>query len=74
MSQTIALVDDDKNILASLSAALEDEGYNVDIYGDGIEALEGISRKPVDLAVLDIKMPGMDGCLLYTSPSPRDRG
>ncbi len=67
MSQTIALVDDDKNILASLSAALEDEGYNVDIYGDGIEALEGISKKPVDLAVLDIKMPGMDGLELLTN-------
>jgi two-component system response regulator ChvI len=61
MSQTIALVDDDKNILASLSAALEDEGYNIDVYCDGIEALEGICRKPVDLAVLDIKMPRMDG-------------
>ena len=61
MPQTIALVDDDKNILASLSAALEDEGYNIDVYCDGIEALEGICRKPVDLAVLDIKMPRMDG-------------
>ncbi len=61
MASTIALVDDDQNILASLSAALEDEGYSVDIYGDGIEALEGISRKPVDLAILDIKMPRMDG-------------
>ena len=61
MAPTIALVDDDQNILASLSAALEDEGYNVDIYVDGMEALDGISRKPVDLAILDIKMPRMDG-------------
>ncbi|MDA1089644.1 MAG: response regulator transcription factor [Proteobacteria bacterium] len=61
MAQTIALVDDDQNILASLSAALEDEGYRVDTYGDGVEALEGIARKPVDLAILDIKMPKMDG-------------
>jgi two-component system response regulator ChvI len=61
MAATIALVDDDENILASLSAALEDEGFSVDTYGDGIEALEGIGRKPVDLAILDIKMPRMDG-------------
>jgi len=61
MTHTIALVDDDQNILASLSAALEDEGYRVDTYVDGLEALEGIFRKPVDLAILDIKMPKMDG-------------
>ena len=61
MPHTIALVDDDQNILASLSAALEDEGYSVDTYGDGVEALDGIARRPVDLAVLDIKMPRMDG-------------
>ncbi|HIM25105.1 MAG TPA: response regulator transcription factor [Rhodospirillales bacterium] len=61
MTHTIALVDDDQNILASLSAALEDEGYRVDTYVDGLEALEGIVRKPVDLAILDIKMPKMDG-------------
>jgi len=61
MTHTIALVDDDQNILASLSAALEDEGYRVDTYVDSLEALEGIVRKPVDLAILDIKMPKMDG-------------
>jgi two-component system response regulator ChvI len=61
MAHTIALVDDDKNILTSLSAALEDEGYNVDIYSDGVAALDGICRKPVDLAVLDIRMPRMNG-------------
>jgi two-component system response regulator ChvI len=61
MAPTIALVDDDENILASLSAALEDEGYGVDTYSDGVMALEGIGRKPVDLAILDIKMPRMDG-------------
>ena len=61
MPHTIALVDDDQNILASLSAALEDEGYSVDTYGDGVEALDGIARQPVDLAILDIKMPRMDG-------------
>ncbi len=61
MRPTIALVDDDQNILTSLSAALIDEGYNVDVYADGLEALDGILRKPVDLAILDIKMPRMDG-------------
>ena len=61
MLHTIALVDDDQNILASLSAALEDEGYSVDTYVDGVEALDGIARRPVDLAILDIKMPRMDG-------------
>ncbi|GHU05490.1 DNA-binding response regulator [Alphaproteobacteria bacterium] len=61
MSQTIALVDDDRNITASVSIALEAEGFKVRIYGDGEEALRGISLQPVDLAVLDIKMPRMDG-------------
>ena len=61
MPNTIALVDDDQNILASLAPALEDEGYSVDTYGDGVEALDGIARRPVDLAILDIKMPRMDG-------------
>ena len=53
MPHTIALVDDDQNILTSLSAALEDEGYSVDTYVDGVEALDGIARRPVDLAILD---------------------
>ena len=61
MPHTIALVDDDQNILASLSATLGDEGYSVDTYVDGVEALDGIARRPVDLAILDIKMPRMDG-------------
>ena len=61
MSTTIALVDDDQNILASLSAALSDEGYTVETFTDGAEALEGLSRRPADLAILDIKMPRMDG-------------
>ncbi len=61
MPQTIALVDDDKNILTSVSMALEAEGFAVETYADGAEALDGIDRKPVDLAILDIKMPRMDG-------------
>jgi two-component system response regulator ChvI len=61
MAQTIALVDDDRNILTSVSIALEAEGFKVDTYADGDEALRGLAAQPVDLAVLDIKMPRMDG-------------
>ena len=61
MSHTIALVDDDRNILTSLSMALENEGFKVQTYIDAENALVGISRNPPDLAVIDIKMPGMDG-------------
>ena len=61
MKQTIALVDDDRNILTSVSMTLEQEGYAVRTYTDGESALQGIIAKPVDLAVLDIKMPRMDG-------------
>ena len=59
MHQTIALVDDDQNILTSVSMALEAEGFHVRTYKDGDDALRGLSRQPVDLAVLDIKMPRM---------------
>ncbi len=61
MQNTIALVDDDRNILTSVSIALESEGFKVRTYNDGAEALRGITASPVDLAVLDIKMPRMDG-------------
>jgi two-component system, OmpR family, response regulator ChvI len=61
VSNTIALVDDDRNILTSVSMALEAEGFAVRCYSDGAEALKGISAQPVDLAVLDIKMPRLDG-------------
>ncbi|MEM7168723.1 MAG: response regulator transcription factor [Pseudomonadota bacterium] len=61
MQPTIALVDDDRNILTSVSIALEAEGFRVRTYNDGSEALRGISANPVDLAILDIKMPRMDG-------------
>ncbi|MEC8371241.1 MAG: response regulator transcription factor [Pseudomonadota bacterium] len=61
MHQTIALVDDDHNILTSVSMALEAEGFHVATYKTGEDALRGLSRQPVDLAVLDIKMPRMDG-------------
>ena len=66
MPQTIALVDDDRNILTSVSIALEAEGFEVRTYTDGDEALRGLTAKPVDLAVLDIKMPRMDGMELLS--------
>jgi two-component system, OmpR family, response regulator ChvI len=59
--QTIALVDDDRNILTSVAMTLEQEGYQVRTYTDGESALQGLTARPVDLAVLDIKMPRMDG-------------
>lgn len=61
MSSVITLVDDDQNILASVSMALESEGFTVRTFNDGASALEGINKDPGDLAVLDIKMPRMDG-------------
>ena len=61
MSATIALVDDDRNILTSVQIALEAEGFRVRTYGDGASALAGLTREPPDLAILDIKMPRMDG-------------
>ena len=61
MRSTIALVDDDRNILTSVSMALESEGFKVRTYTDGESALAGIVQSPVDLAILDIKMPRMDG-------------
>ena len=61
MKQTIALIDDDRNILTTLSIALEKEGFQIQTYLDGESALIGLSRTPPDLAVIDIKMPRMDG-------------
>jgi len=61
MTQTIALIDDDRNILTSISIALEKEGFKVQTYLDGESALIGLTRQPPDLAVIDIKMPKMDG-------------
>jgi two-component system, OmpR family, response regulator ChvI len=63
---TIALVDDDRHILESVSMALEAEGFTVRCYADGTEALKALSAQPVDVAVLDIKMPRMDGMELLS--------
>jgi two-component system, OmpR family, response regulator ChvI len=57
----IALIDDDRNILTSVSIALEAEGFRIVTYTDGLSALEGIKSSPPDLAILDIIMPRMDG-------------
>ena len=61
MVTRIALVDDDQNILTSVSLTLEAEGFEIDCYHDGETALRGLAQRPVELAVLDIKMPRMDG-------------
>ena len=61
MAATIALVDDDKNILASVSIAIQAEGYVTRIYSDPQAALDALVETPPDLAVLDVKMPGIDG-------------
>ncbi len=61
MSATIALVDDDRNILASVSIALQAEGFLTRVYTDGVQALAALSANPADLGVFDIKMPRMDG-------------
>jgi two-component system response regulator ChvI len=61
MAATIALVDDDRNILTSLSIALQSEGFVTRLYSDGEAALKALLDNPPDIAVCDIKMPRMDG-------------
>ena len=61
MPVTIALVDDDRNILTSVSIALQAEGFATRVYSDGEAALKALVDNPPDLAVLDVKMPKMDG-------------
>jgi two-component system response regulator ChvI len=75
MSNVIALVDDDRNILTSVSIALQQEGFVTRVYSDPAAALKAIGDNPPDLGVFDIKMPGMDGMELLrrvreTSPMP----
>jgi two-component system response regulator ChvI len=75
MSQVIALVDDDRNILTSVSIALQAEGFVTRVYTDPTVALKAVGENPPDLAVLDIKMPQMDGMELLrrireSSPVP----
>ncbi len=61
MASTIALVDDDRNILTSVSIAMQGEGYITRIYSDGEAALKAMIENPADLGIFDIKMPRMDG-------------
>jgi two-component system response regulator ChvI len=61
VQQTIALVDDDRNILTSVSMALEAEGFRTRTFSDGTDALKSLTVQPADLIILDIKMPRMDG-------------
>ena len=61
MTATIALVDDDRNILTSVSIALQAEGFLTRVYADGETALKALTENPPDLCIFDIKMPRMDG-------------
>lgn len=61
MSHVIALVDDDRNILTSVSIALQQEGFVTRVYADSVSALKAINDNPPDLGVFDIKMPNLDG-------------
>jgi two-component system response regulator ChvI len=61
VSQVIALVDDDRNILTSVSIAIQAENFITRVYTDGASAFKALSDNPADLGVFDIKMPGMDG-------------
>ncbi len=62
--QVIALVDDDRNILTTVSIGLQAEGFITRVYSDGVAALKALLENPPDLAVCDIKMPSMDGLQL----------
>jgi two-component system, OmpR family, response regulator ChvI len=61
MPHIIALVDDDRNFLTSIAITLEEEGFVVRSYADSLEAVAGLAAQPVDLAILDVRMPHMDG-------------
>lgn len=67
----IALVDNDRNILTYVSMTLEAEGFEVETYNEGQSALDAFNRKLPDMAVLDIKMPRMDGMELLQALAQR---
>lgn len=73
MTATIALVDDDRNILTSVSIALQAEGFLTRVYSDGETALKALTDNPCDLAIFDIKMPRMDGLELLRRLRERSR-
>jgi len=62
---SILIVDDDVDICANMADILTDVGYRVDVAHDGVTALEMVRRGPYDIALLDLKMPGMDGLTLF---------
>jgi two-component system, NtrC family, response regulator HydG len=64
-TRRILVVDDDRDICRNLSDILTDLGYQVDCAHDGLSALELVRQRPYDVALLDLKMPGMDGLTLY---------
>ena len=70
--KNILIVDDDRSIRHILKEALSGEKFNTDIVQDAESAIKLIEKKPIDLVITDLMMPGITGCLLYTSPSPRD--
>ena len=72
MDATIALVDDDRNILTSVSIALQAEGFRTRLYSDGEAALAALTKEPADLGVFDIKMPKLDGLELLRRLRERD--
>ena len=57
----ICLIDDDQNILASLSLTLKSEGYNIKTFSDGLSGLTSLQKEDYDIVILDIKMPRLDG-------------
>ena len=73
MSETIILVDDDRNITTSVSMALEAEGFKVKTFNDGEAGLKGIHDEKPNLAVLDVKMPRMDGLELLENIRKSDQ-
>ena len=73
MAKRIALVDDDQHIITSVSFLLEAEGFEVDTYSDGEQALIGLRRRPADLGVFDIKMPRLDGMELLSKIRATDQ-
>jgi two-component system, OmpR family, response regulator ChvI len=73
MTATIALVDDDRNILTSVSIALQTEGFLTRVYSDGETALKALAENAADLGIFDIKMPRMDGLELLRRLRERSR-
>ena len=61
MSERVVLIDDDNHILTSVSVSLRSEGWDVETYPDGEKGLIALQRNPPDIAILDIKMPRLDG-------------